>query len=323
MAKSIYCLTLNPCLDKTLTVPEWTPGQNVRGTAIREVVGGKGNNVARALKGLGQSAIPITFLGGATGRHCAELLREADGLLPVIIDSNAETRTILTVRTGESADQTAFFDPNPRISNEESERLINTISNLLENRQILALTLSGSSPCSSTDRIFGECVQLARLHQVPVLLDSYGSAICGLGRRVPNVLQMNQHELSGLMGKSVGTLSEEEILHWLADWSKNGLGIGVVTRGPDPALAVYDSEFFRIIPPDIKVVNPIGSGDCFLAGMTMGVINGLSAHEHLQFAAACAVTNALTWDAGSIEKESAATWVSKVKVESICRLNRE
>ena len=49
----ILCITLNPCLDKTLTVPPWRPGDLVRGVAIREVVGGKGNNVARALQRLG------------------------------------------------------------------------------------------------------------------------------------------------------------------------------------------------------------------------------------------------------------------------------
>ncbi|MFO0950443.1 MAG: hypothetical protein U0835_04690 [Isosphaeraceae bacterium] len=42
----ILSVTLNPCLDKTLTVPPWKPGDSVRGTAVREVVGGKGNNVA-------------------------------------------------------------------------------------------------------------------------------------------------------------------------------------------------------------------------------------------------------------------------------------
>ena len=52
----ILCVTLNPCLDKTLTVPPWRPGDLVRGTAVREVVGGKGNNVARALQRLGRDA---------------------------------------------------------------------------------------------------------------------------------------------------------------------------------------------------------------------------------------------------------------------------
>src|SRR5206468_466912 len=59
----IFCVTLNPCLDKTLTVPPWRPGDSVRGRAVREVVGGKGNNVARALAALGHTARPVTFLG--------------------------------------------------------------------------------------------------------------------------------------------------------------------------------------------------------------------------------------------------------------------
>ena len=63
----ILCVTLNPCLDKTLIVPAWRPGDSVRGRAVREVVGGKGNNVARALTRLGRSVRPATFLGGPVG----------------------------------------------------------------------------------------------------------------------------------------------------------------------------------------------------------------------------------------------------------------
>ena len=64
MSEYTLSLTLNPCLDKTLTVPDWKQGDNVRGSLVREVVGGKGNNVARALKALGESVRPMTFLGG-------------------------------------------------------------------------------------------------------------------------------------------------------------------------------------------------------------------------------------------------------------------
>ena len=57
----ILCVTLNPCLDKTLTVPSWKPGDLVRGTELRHVVGGKGNNVARALLNLGRNPGPSRF----------------------------------------------------------------------------------------------------------------------------------------------------------------------------------------------------------------------------------------------------------------------
>src|SRR3954454_18790527 len=95
----ILCVTLNPCLDKTLTVPAWQPGDSVRGRAVREVVGGKGNNVARALTRLGRSARPATFLGGPVGSHCEGLLRRDDGLEPLVSPVASDTRVILTVRT--------------------------------------------------------------------------------------------------------------------------------------------------------------------------------------------------------------------------------
>ena len=81
----ILCVTLNPCLDKTLTVPSWRLGDLVRGIAVREVVGGKGNNVARALTRLGRSARPVTFLGGSVGQYCGELLHRDDGLDPITV----------------------------------------------------------------------------------------------------------------------------------------------------------------------------------------------------------------------------------------------
>ncbi len=62
----ILCVTLNPCLDKTLTVPSWRPGDLVRGVAVREVVGGKGNNVARAVERLGRT--PAGDVPGRIGR---------------------------------------------------------------------------------------------------------------------------------------------------------------------------------------------------------------------------------------------------------------
>ena len=147
----ILCVTLNPCLDKTLTVPPWQPGDLVRGTAIREVVGGKGNNVARALRRLGQQARPVTFLGGPIGGLCESRLRADDGLDPIVIPTKAPTRVILTVRTGTSAEQTAFFDPDPAISPDEAEEMHRSVQAALQNGVDAADAL-GLEPLSDDPR---------------------------------------------------------------------------------------------------------------------------------------------------------------------------
>ena len=93
----ILCVTLNPCLDKTLKVPALAA--TVGGTDVREVVGGKGNNVARALSRLGRTARPVTFLGGPVGQHCAQLLCRDDRLHALAVATEGPTREILTVLT--------------------------------------------------------------------------------------------------------------------------------------------------------------------------------------------------------------------------------
>ncbi len=173
----ILCVTLNPCLDKTLTVPAWRPGDLVRGTAVREVVGGKGNNVARALLLLERKPRPVTFLGGTVGAHCERLLREADGLDPIVVPTDSPTRVILTVRTEATAEQSAFFDPDPVIAPREADALASRVETELAREQVEALCLSGSSPSAATHGLYSDLIALAQARSVPVFLDTYGPAL--------------------------------------------------------------------------------------------------------------------------------------------------
>src|SRR5262245_57582848 len=190
----ILCVTLNPCLDKTLTVPAWQPGDSVRGQSVREVVGGKGNNVARALKRLGRESRPATFLGGAVGRHCAELLRRDDGLDPLASPTEAPTRIILTARTESTALQTAFFDPDPAVTPAEAENLYHRVEGALVEGGVTALTLSGSSPSPATHGLYSDLIALARSRRLPVFLDTYGPALDGIWGFWPVVMQLNRRE---------------------------------------------------------------------------------------------------------------------------------
>ena len=314
---SVLCVTLNPCLDKTLTVPAWKPGDNVRGTAIREVVGGKGNNVARALKGLGQSARPATFLGGSTGSRCELLLKRDDGMEPLVIVSSAETRTILTVRTGESADQSAFFDPDPAISAHEADLMLEAIRLEIQSGHVQALTLSGSSPSVSTHRLYGDLIRMAKESGITVLLDTYGMALKGLDSAAPDLIQLNRKEVAGILGLQSDELSEPLIFDWLKGWVEKGSRLAVLTQGPEDVLAVSIEGFWRAVPPKIQAVNPIGSGDCFLAGLTYASMRSESTPSQLKFAVACAVANACVWDAGAISLELVEPWISQIQVHQL------
>lgn len=313
----ILCVTLNPCLDKTLTVPAWRPGDNVRGTAVREVVGGKGNNVARALKGMGLNPRPCTFFGGATGKRCVELLKRDDGLDPLVIESDAETRTILTVRTGETAIQSAFFDPDPAISAAEAQNMLQTIQNEIKSGQVSAITLSGSSPSPHTHGLYSQLIQLARSNAIPVFLDTYGAALKNLGDAVPDTLQLNRKELAGILGLSQNAITNQEMIDWLKKQVRRGVQMAVVTQGPDVVLAATPEGVMEAYPPEITPVNPIGSGDCFLAGLVMARLLKAGTVVELMSAVAAAVANAMTWDAGAINSKSLNQWLNEVDLYEI------
>ncbi|WP_165222281.1 1-phosphofructokinase family hexose kinase [Aquisphaera insulae] len=311
----IVCVTLNSCLDKTLVVPEWQPGDLVRGKSVREVVGGKGNNVARALKRLGRSARPATFLGGPVGRHCAELLRRDDGFDAIAVPTQSETREILTVLTEGTPNQTAFFDPDPAVTPREAEQFADEIEKALAGREVLALTLSGSSPSPATHGLFSDLISLARARRIPVFLDTYGPALDAIWGFWPMALQLNRKEAAGRLRKT--EVSDGDVLGLLADWSRHGVTCGVVTDGPRAVLAQIRDKRYRVIPPSIKVVNPIGSGDSLLAGLVDGWLNQLDPEAMLRRAVACAVSNALVWDAGAVNPDEVDRLADEIVVEPI------
>ncbi len=295
----ILCVTLNPCLDKTLTVPTWRPGDNVRGVSLREVVGGKGNNVARALAKLAKTARPVTFLGGPVGAYCEELLRRDDGLDPIVTATASPTRVITTIRAEQaSVPDTAFFDPDPSIGQEESDALFKRVEDVLAGGQVQAITLSGSSPGATTHGLYSDLISLAKAKRVTVFLDTYGPALDAIWGFWPDVMQLNRREAAGFL--RTPNPSDAEIFAMLDRWTKHGVKVGVVTDGADPILARIEGKTYRVTPPEIRPVNPIGSGDCLLAGLVAGVLDGLEPEALLRHAAGAAISNALVWDAGAI-----------------------
>jgi tagatose 6-phosphate kinase len=310
----ILCVTLNPCLDKTLTVPDWKPGDNVRGMDVSAVVGGKGNNVARALTRLGRVARPVTFFGGAVGEQCERLLRE-DGVDPLVTRTADETRVILTVRTARTPEQTAFFDPDPAITPDEAEALYHRVEGAIAVGGVDALTLSGSSPSPHTHELYSELIGLARAKRVPVFLDTYGPALEAIWGFWPESIQLNRREAGMHLRNPEPT--ESELLGLLERWSRRGVVCGVVTDSPNAALARIRGRAYRAIPPRIDVVNPIGSGDSLLAGTADAWLSGLDPEGILRHGIACAVANALVWDAGAIDPNEAQSWAAGVVVEPV------
>src|SRR5687768_18619869 len=99
----ILTVTLNAAVDKTLAVPNLRLGRRHRTVEQTTMPGGKGVNVARVLKALGQPVIATGLTGGATGTRIVEQLTQLS-VLSDFVRTREESRT-----------NTALIDPTTAV----------------------------------------------------------------------------------------------------------------------------------------------------------------------------------------------------------------
>src|SRR5207237_152851 len=135
--------------------------------------------------------------------------------------------------------------------------------------------------------------------KVPVFLDTYGPALEGIWGFWPDVVQLNRREAAAHL--KVDRPTEADLYALLEDWSRQGVRLGVITDGPRTVLAQARNRRYRVTPPAIVAVNPIGSGDCLLACLVDAWLAARDLEAILRRGIAGAAANALVWDAGAID----------------------
>src|ERR1700737_3007444 len=92
----IITVTLNAAIDKSLAVPNFRLGRRHRTVEQHTMAGGKGVNIARTLKTLGQPVIATGFAGGPAGTQVVEQLTE-ESILNDFVRIRSESRTNISV----------------------------------------------------------------------------------------------------------------------------------------------------------------------------------------------------------------------------------
>ena len=122
----IITVTLNAAIDKSLSVPNFRLGRRHRTVEQRTMAGGKGVNIARTLKALGQPVIATGFAGGVTGTHIVEQLTE-ESILNDFVRIREESRTNTSVLDPTTGEQTEINERGPSVS-EQRDRAVRATS---------------------------------------------------------------------------------------------------------------------------------------------------------------------------------------------------
>jgi 1-phosphofructokinase family hexose kinase len=317
----IVTVTPNPALDVTYRVTELRAGEvhRVRDVLVR--AGGKGINVARVLRQLGERCAAVGLGGGPDGRRLVAELRAA-GLDVDFREELPDVRRTLVVHA--DAGVTSFWEPGrePVDPARTAQALLDAVRTRLPTAR--ALTVSGSLPSRVDSELPARIARLCAERQVPAVLDLDGDPLRAALAAGGAVLMPNVEELEALTGEHPQTPAEAAVLaaHLLrGDGRRSPAGV-VVTLGEQGAVAVTAAGAVAARPVERVSGNATGAGDAACAAVARALAVAGSLHAVILRAlvadvVAVSAAAVLRPVAGEIDVEAARRWRDQVAVEDL------
>ncbi|HEY9525484.1 MAG TPA: 1-phosphofructokinase family hexose kinase [Anaerolineales bacterium] len=305
----ILCLNLNAAIDKTIVVPSFEINKIHRPDSVLSLPGGKGCNVARALKTLGETPVVTGWVGGFAGQFIeTELQRE--GIQTDFIHTESESRTCTSILDREKGTITEIYETGEAVPREKIEELRFHIRGILGNYK--AITLSGSLPAGVPPDFYASIIETAREAGVLTFLDTSGDAL-RLGLEAgPFFIKPNETEARALLGLKTNDVSDfAQAVAEIAQTYQTNVLLSLGARG---AIAAKEGETFLIKNPSVEAKSAVGSGDSMLAGLAYGILHGLSFEEAITCGVAAGTANALTLGAGQFKIEDFARLRDQVQM---------
>jgi 1-phosphofructokinase family hexose kinase len=310
----IITVTLNAAIDKTLAVPNFRLGRRHRAVEQTAMAGGKGVNVARALRALGQPVIATGVAGGPTGTRIVEHLTE-EGILNDFVRIREESRTSTAVVDPTSGEQTEINEHGPQVSDQELELFVDKLLYLAQGAAVCVF--AGSLPRGVDAGLYGRLVDEMRRLGVTTVLDAEGEPLLAATRRGPDVVSPNELEAEGLVGHEFS--DEEDRRRALGEMVEMGAREGIITLA-DGCLAVLgegsERSHYRAILEPLEPVSSVGSGDALLAGFVAARYGGRDPEHCLRFAVACGAESTQHFGAGVLEQREVERLLPEVRVET-------
>lgn len=308
----ILTVTLNPSVDISYKMDQFNLDVTNRVGDVSKTAGGKGLNVSRVLHQLGEEIAATGFLGGSLGNFIRGQMLEL-AVQDHFVGIAGDTRNCIAII--HEGKQTEILESGPEITDDEATLFLKQFTASIE--EIEYVTISGSQPKGLAPDFYVELLRIAREENTSVLLDTSGKSLELVleSEEKPFLIKPNQEELSGLFESVIK--NETQILNVLQDPIFEGIEWIVVTLGAEGALVKYRDAFYRVQIPQVKAVNPVGSGDSVIAGFAAGFSRGLIGEELLKFGLAMGVLNAMEEKTGFINPGEIEWCMEQMHVEEM------
>jgi 1-phosphofructokinase/tagatose 6-phosphate kinase len=311
----IVTVTVNAALDRTLTVPVFQLGFRHRSSEVLTLAGGKGINVARALKRLEVPVVATGLTGGRTGTRIVEELT-SEAILNDFVRIADESRTSTAVVDPTGGTYTEINEWGPEVTPGELETLMEKLHYLSQGADFVVL--AGSLPRKVPTSFYAEAVRDLARRDVRVVLDSEGEPL-ELGVQAgPFLVSPNQREAEQLVGQE---LEDDDDFRMALD--------AIAEMGARNVLITLENGCFallrfgrktrrlRAFAPRVEPASAVGSGDVLVAQFLASVVAGHAPDDTLKLAVAAGTASVLELGAGRFDPQLAASYAADVELSEL------
>jgi 1-phosphofructokinase family hexose kinase len=282
----IVTLTINPAIDRIVSIDRLAFEDRAYINSSRESAGGRGINVSSVIHSFGGETLAVLISGGDSGKRLEGLLGKCGYRIAVVPVQN-EIRTNLTI-TDKHGLTVNLNEPGPKLGKAEVARVEREVRDTLDHASWLMIC--GSIPPGVPPAFYGKLVSMARHKKVKTLLHADGEALReGIAAR-PTVVSPNQQEAGRLLGQTL--LTRTHYLEAAERIRQMGADSVVLTLGSRGAVGAFADGLMEALPPRIDAVCPIGAGDALMAAYAWARERRTSAADALRWGVAAGTAKA-------------------------------
>lgn len=286
----IYTVTLNPAVDKTIEINDFSAGKVNRISSVRLDAGGKGINVSKVIASLGGRSTAMGILGGTTGAFIKDYLDRL-GIDNDFIFVDGETRTNLKVVDRLRGTNTDINEPGPRVSGNDLDSLLQRLLDRAKEDSVVVF--SGSVPDNTDKAIYARWIEAVKAKGALTVLDADRELLKNGIEAGPYLVKPNIHELGQLFDIAIDDIRQAEkyAKKLVEDF---GIELAAVSLGEKGALFVDKTKSLLAHGIKVDVKSTVGAGDAMVAALVHSMDTGAGFEEAAVLAAACSAANVTT-----------------------------
>lgn len=285
MSELIITVTLNPAIDRTVSLDRLLVDKVNRVLHVQRDAGGKGLNVSKTIKALGGHSKAVAILGGRNGKWLEEEA-ESLGLDLLVVPTSGETRENIKLVDLTAKQYTDLNESGQPAEVGLEERLFSVVETATQSGDYLVL--AGSALPGMEKDIFAKLSEKASSQGVKVILDIEGDYLKNALHTNPFLIKPNIDELEGLLGTKLAQTSD--IVQAARALIAQGVEKVVVSRGADGLLWIDNTQVIEAKALKVEVKSTVGAGDAIVASLVKGLSEGLSPEAIVKKAVATATS---------------------------------